>query len=262
MTEPTIPLVPADFAVPAGLATELFVLEPLDLRHNESDYAAWTSSIAHIKATPGFGGRTWLDLDLSLADNAADIGKHVTQFAERTRFAYTVLDPGSAEVIGCLYIGAPDRDGYDADVRSWTRADRAAPRPAADDAVSRWLSDDGRFAAPTTPPAKSSKSFLSNGPGNSRPPVPRVGRARLGAIRARSTGAACDQLPAGSRWKFAFTEGHRQPPPRSRPNREVMIAVLADLQQRRQAIAVERFIIVKNVARRSPQDRVSNRIRY
>jgi hypothetical protein len=74
VTGPSHPLVPAGFVVPAGLSAELFVLEPLDFKHNESDYAAWTSSIEHIKATPGFGGRTWLDLDLSLADNAADIG--------------------------------------------------------------------------------------------------------------------------------------------------------------------------------------------
>ena len=148
MTEPTAPLVPADFTVPAGLATELFVLEPLDFRHNESDYAAWTSSIAHIKATPGFGGRTWLDLDLSLADNAADIGRHVTQFADRARFAYTVLDPGSAEVIGCLYIGSSDREGHDADVRSWTRADRAHLDRPLYDAVSRWLSDAWPFRHP------------------------------------------------------------------------------------------------------------------
>jgi hypothetical protein len=32
------------------------VLEPLDARHNESDYAAWTSSREHTKATPGFIG--------------------------------------------------------------------------------------------------------------------------------------------------------------------------------------------------------------
>jgi hypothetical protein len=148
VTEPTIPLVPADFTVPAGLATELFTLELLDLRHNESDYAAWTSSVAHIKATPGFGGRTWLDLDLSLADNAADIGTHVAQFADRTRFAYTVLDPGSAEVIGCLYIGSSDRDGHDADVRSWTRGDRAHLDRPLYDAVSRWLSDAWPFRHP------------------------------------------------------------------------------------------------------------------
>jgi hypothetical protein len=148
VTEPTHPLVPADFTVPAGLETELFVLEPLDFKHNESDYAAWTSSVAHIKATPGFGGRTWLDLDLSLADNAADIGKHVAQFADRSRFAYTVLDPGSAEVIGCLYIGSSDRDGYDADVRSWTRADRAHLDRPLYEAVSRWLSDAWPFHHP------------------------------------------------------------------------------------------------------------------
>jgi hypothetical protein len=148
VTDPAQPLVPEGFVVPAGLSTELFVLEPLDFKHNESDYAAWTSSIEHIKATPGFGGRTWLDLGLSLADNAADIGKHVTQFADRTRFAYTVLDPATAEVIGCLYIGAPVRDGYDADVRSWTRADRAHLDKPLHDAVTRWLSRVWPFRQP------------------------------------------------------------------------------------------------------------------
>ena len=148
MTEPNRPLVPADFAVPDGLATELFVLEPLDLRHNESDYAAWTSSVEHIKATPGFSGRTWPDSSLSLADNASDLAAHATEFADRTGFAYTVLDPATAEVIGCLYIGAPVRDGYDADVRSWTRADRAHLDKPLHDAVSRWLSRDWPFRHP------------------------------------------------------------------------------------------------------------------
>ena len=39
MTEPTPPLVPADFAVPTGFSTDLFVLEPLGVGHNESDYS-------------------------------------------------------------------------------------------------------------------------------------------------------------------------------------------------------------------------------
>ncbi|MGD0702847.1 MAG: hypothetical protein ABSA02_23565 [Trebonia sp.] len=105
MTEPPRLLVSAEFAVPAGLATELFVLEPLDVRHNESDYAAWTSSLEHIKATPGFGGKTWLDLGLSLEDNAAD-------------------------------------------VRSWTRADRAHLDKPLHDTVTEWLAAAWPFECP------------------------------------------------------------------------------------------------------------------
>jgi hypothetical protein len=37
MTEP--PFVPDDFEVPAGLRGDLFILEPLGVRHNESGYA-------------------------------------------------------------------------------------------------------------------------------------------------------------------------------------------------------------------------------
>src|SRR5258708_7558762 len=43
-------------AVPGGLTTEQFRLEPLGPQHNDADYAAWTASSAHIQATPGFAG--------------------------------------------------------------------------------------------------------------------------------------------------------------------------------------------------------------
>ena len=49
---PENPFVPADFAVPDGLVTPLFRLEPLGPEHNERDYAAWTSSVDHIHASP------------------------------------------------------------------------------------------------------------------------------------------------------------------------------------------------------------------
>lgn len=93
--QPTL-LVPEGFAVPAGLRSELFIIEPLDGRHNEADHAAWTSSIEHIRATPGFAGRTWPDRPMSAAENAADIARHVQDFADRTGFAYTVLGPRRA----------------------------------------------------------------------------------------------------------------------------------------------------------------------
>ena len=51
--------VPAGFEPPAGLTTDRFVLEPLGPQHNESDLAAWTSSIDHIRATPGYPDGQW-----------------------------------------------------------------------------------------------------------------------------------------------------------------------------------------------------------
>jgi hypothetical protein len=151
VTEPTPPLVPADFAVPTGFSTDLFVLEPLGVGHNESDYAAWTSSADHIRATPGFvGDSTWLDLPtpMTLADNARACASHARDFAARAGFAYTVLDPASGEVIGSVYFYPSDRAGCDVDARSWVRADRAALDKPLYDAVRRWLAEAWPFRAP------------------------------------------------------------------------------------------------------------------
>ena len=68
-----LPLVPEDFAVPDGFRSDLFIIEPLDVRHNAADLAAWTSSIDHIRATPGFTGRTWPGRPMTLEENAADV---------------------------------------------------------------------------------------------------------------------------------------------------------------------------------------------
>lgn len=48
------PFVPDGFEPLRALAFPEFHLVPLGPEHNESDHAAWTASIAHIRATPGF----------------------------------------------------------------------------------------------------------------------------------------------------------------------------------------------------------------
>ena len=143
----TSPLVPEGFPVPAGLRSELFVLEPLGVQHNVADHAAWTSSIEHIRATPGFAGRTW-PAPMSLQENAADLVKHAQDFADRNGFTYTVLDPASGDVIGCVYIYPPRRSGYDVDVRSWVRADHAGLDKPLHDLVCQWLAGAGAFQKP------------------------------------------------------------------------------------------------------------------
>ena len=148
---PTPPLVPDDFAVPAGLRTEVFTLEPLGVRHSELDFAAWTSSIEHIRQTPGFAGRSWPKL-MSPEENEADLARHARDFDDRVGFTYTVLDPVTADVIGCVYLYPPKRDGYDVDVRSWVRADRAEFDKPLYDLVSGWLAETWPFASPDYAP--------------------------------------------------------------------------------------------------------------
>ncbi len=110
------PFVPGDFAVPGELVTAEFRLEPLGPQHNAADYEAWTSSMAHIRATPGFAGKSW-PTEMTPEENLGDLRGHAADFAARTGFTYTVLDPGG-RVVGCVYIypwrdeeGAPGEDG-------------------------------------------------------------------------------------------------------------------------------------------------------
>ena len=133
---PEHPFVPADFAVPGGLATALFRLEPLGPEHNERDYAAWSSSIDHIHASPGFEAWRWPH-EMTIEENLRDLEGHARDFVNRTGFTYSVLD--GDDVIGCLYI-YPDREGdADARARSWVRADRADLDLPLRRAVHDWL---------------------------------------------------------------------------------------------------------------------------
>jgi hypothetical protein len=137
-----VSFVPESFEAPLGLSTDTFRLVPLGPEHNESDHAAWTSSIEHIRSTPGFAGRCWPPDAMTLEQNRADLVAHARDFEERTGFTYTVLAPDRDEVIGCVYI-YPGRDG--ADVRSWVRASEARLDAPLHDAVARWLAERWPF---------------------------------------------------------------------------------------------------------------------
>jgi hypothetical protein len=142
MTAPggPLPFVPDDFEVPRELVTGEFRLEPLGPEHNAGDYEAWTSSVEHIRATPGFAGRSWPDPGMTPEQNLGDLRRHAEDFAHRSGFTYTVLAGPAERVVGCVYI-YPPADGAPgaADVRSWVRADRAELDVPLYAAVSAWL---------------------------------------------------------------------------------------------------------------------------
>jgi hypothetical protein len=139
--------VPDGFEVPRELIAPRFRLEPLGPQHNAEDYEAWTSSIQHIGATPGFPIGRWPVPGMTLEENLADLRQHAHDFAQRSGFTYTVLDIGSDRVIGCVYI-YPSREATGVtDVRSWVRADRGDLDPVLYHAVCAWLDADWPFTA-------------------------------------------------------------------------------------------------------------------
>jgi hypothetical protein len=139
-----VTFVPEDFVVPRTLAGPGFRLEPLGPEHNEPDYDAWSSSREHIHATPGWEDERWPD-DRSPADNLRDLERHAADFQARKGFTYTVLDPDTGDVVGCVYIYPGRNAKHDAHVQSWVRASRAELDRPLWESVSRWLASGWPF---------------------------------------------------------------------------------------------------------------------
>jgi hypothetical protein len=137
--------VPPDFVVPTEVVFDDIRLVPLGPEHNAADHAAWTSSIEHIRATPGFPDGSWPRL-MSLDENFSDLQRHAGDFRQRRGFTYTVLD-ASNDVIGCLYIYPSKEDGVDAIVQSWVRADRSELDQPLAESIRAWLESDWPFQA-------------------------------------------------------------------------------------------------------------------
>lgn len=149
MTTPRAGLVPDGFIAPRSLEGEGFRLEPLGPQHNEADLAAWTSSVEHIRTTPAYPDGNWPPPEgMTAEENMVDLVRHAADFEAGTGFTFTVLDPASDEVIGCVYLYPSNSPGHDVDVQSWVRADRAhLDRPLAD-ALARWIRTDWPWQRP------------------------------------------------------------------------------------------------------------------
>ena len=141
--------VPEDFEPPTRLAADEFRLEPLGPQHNESDLAAWSSSIEHIRSTPGYPDGSWPPVGgMSPEANLGDLTRHAADFEARKGFTFTVLDPSTDEVIGCVYLYPTSSTAHDVEVQSWVRADRAELDVPLADAVAAWLESDWPWQRP------------------------------------------------------------------------------------------------------------------
>jgi hypothetical protein len=135
--------VPIGFHPPTTLSSSQFNLEPLGAQHNQADHAAWTSSIEHIRTTPGYPDGDWPPrTGMTLEENLADLRRHADDFARGTGFTFTVLAADDNDVIGCVYLYPSASEDVDVTVQSWVRADRSELDGPVADAVARWLAHD------------------------------------------------------------------------------------------------------------------------
>jgi hypothetical protein len=136
--------VPDGFVPPLRLETAAFRLEPLGPEHNEPDYAAWSSSVEHIHATPGWEESSW-PREMTLDENRGDLERHAEDFKARRGFTYTVLVPDGGDVVGCVYIYPARDDRHDARVLSWVRVSHAHLDVPLWQAVGAWLRSEWPF---------------------------------------------------------------------------------------------------------------------
>ena len=137
--------VPPDFVVPVVYENPPFRLVPIGPEHNDRDYDAWTSSVDHIRRTPGFAEYSW-PREMTNEQNLSDVMRHADEFRQRTAFMYTVIVDN--EIVGCVHIYPSGSVGH-ANVLSWVRQDRASLDEELYDGVDRWLHDYWPFSAIT-----------------------------------------------------------------------------------------------------------------
>ena len=140
--------VPPGFEAPQTHAWSVFHLEPLGPRHNERDHEAWTSSIDHIRSTPGFGPEeepNW-PRPMSLEANLEDLVRHADDFAERRGFTYSILE--GDDVVGCMYIYPDRKTDHDASISSWVRESHAEFDGPVREALAEWIDAVWPFSDP------------------------------------------------------------------------------------------------------------------
>ena len=113
----------ADFEPPLFVDADQFVLKPLGPELVEIDYAAYMSSIEHIRTTFSTSG-SWPHEEISMADAMVDMQNEQRRFEARESFAYAVLTPDQQVELGCVYVYPSSKKGFDAVIRLWVTKDQ------------------------------------------------------------------------------------------------------------------------------------------
>jgi hypothetical protein len=131
-------LVPDDFEVPDVLEHERFRLRKLTVDDVVKDFDAICDRVDHR-------GNPRPPFVETVAENLVDLGWHQREFELRRSFAYTIVAPDEARVLGCAYIDPSDT--HEARVWMWVRRDAYEDGldPVVEAVLREWLERDWPF---------------------------------------------------------------------------------------------------------------------
>src|SRR5207237_9759001 len=95
---------PAGAVVPGGTRTARLQLRPLRESDAALDYDAVMESPASLRR---WSQTAWPADDFTLALNRSDLERHEREHGSGEAFTFTVLDPGGARCLGCVYLAPP-----------------------------------------------------------------------------------------------------------------------------------------------------------
>jgi hypothetical protein len=144
-----MPWLPDGFAAPGRLDLPTgHHLRPIREADVDIDYPAVMGSRERLWAKYGEAWG-WPPPTMTHEEDRIDLARHEAEIAALETFNYAVLDEAETELLGCVYIDPPARDGIDA-VSSWWVVDAhagGALERALDEAVPRWLRETWRFSS-------------------------------------------------------------------------------------------------------------------
>ncbi|MFY7916496.1 MAG: GNAT family N-acetyltransferase [Rubrivivax sp.] len=139
------PLLPRGFKLPAPLATERFVLRPLQLVDSALDHDLIASSVRHLDQEVYPGGKWAASMTPLRAQ--VEAGYYQFQFEGRRGFAYMVMDPAQQRSLGRVYVWKSEKRGHDAMLNYFVRESELPSGLAAelDRALRDWLAREWPF---------------------------------------------------------------------------------------------------------------------
>jgi hypothetical protein len=92
----------------------------------------------------------WPPATMTAEQDREDLARHEAEIEAHESFNYALFDAGETELLGCVYIDPPEKQGADAEV-SWWVVDWLVGGPieaALDELVPAWLAADWPFDRP------------------------------------------------------------------------------------------------------------------
>ena len=137
-------LIPYEHPIPEGPRGSRFHLRLLTVDDLVKDYDAVMSSADRLRERFPLWG--WPPAEgMTLTEDLVDLGWHQKEAQLRRSFNYAVMSsPDEARLLGCVYVDPPEKQGADADVAFWVRADEEGTglEEELEEVVRAWLASD------------------------------------------------------------------------------------------------------------------------